>query len=80
MDVAKQPDPCAQRQAFRRGLLAWALQLEKRKEDEDDGEALVAMKQSLQDRHHVLDEVAVLVVEMFDDLVTITYRVYRVYR
>ena len=38
---------------------------------EDDGEALVAMEQSLQDREHVLDEVAILVVEMFDDLIIV---------
>jgi len=39
MDVAKHLDPRAQHQATRRVLLAWALQLEKRIEDEDDGEA-----------------------------------------
>lgn len=70
-DVAKHLDPRAQHQALRRLLLAWAVQLEKRIEDEDDGEALAAMKQSLQDRQHVLDEVAMLVVEMFDDQVTV---------
>jgi len=45
------------------------------RKDEDDGEALVAMEQSLQDRQHhvhdVLDEIAMLVVEMFDDLFTV---------
>ena len=71
LDVAKHLDPRAQHQALRRLLLAWALQLEKRIEDEVDGEALAGMKESLQDRRHVLDEVAMLVVEMFHDQVTV---------
>ena len=71
VDVARQLDPCAQHQAFRRLLLDWALQLEGRIQKEDNGEALAAMKHSLQDRKHVLDEIAMLVVEMFDDMVTV---------
>ncbi len=35
------------------------------------GKPWQAMKRSLQDRQHVLDEVAMLVVEMFDDQVTV---------
>ena len=48
-------DPRAQHQAFRRPLLVWALQLEGGTQNKDDGEALAAMKHSLQDRQHVLE-------------------------
>ena len=71
VDVARRLDPRAQHQAFRRSLLAWAGQLEGRVQNAEDGDALAAMQKSLQDRQHVLDEVAMTVVEMFDDMVTV---------
>ncbi len=46
-DVAKHLDPRAQHQALRRLLLAWAVQLEKRIEDEVDGEALAGYEAEL---------------------------------
>ena len=71
VDVARHLDPRAQHQDFRRSLLAWAGQLEGRVQNAEDGDALAAMQKSLQDRQHVLDEVAMIVVEMFDDTVTV---------
>jgi len=72
VEVATVLDPRARHQAFRVLLRDWAGELTRSvSPNSNESEALQNMAESLHDRQYVLDEVAMLVVTKFEEMVSV---------